>query len=187
MDITYTILAKGDVDDLVRLLPIIIIAAFVAIGSVVKKWQERVRERERRRETPLTSPKAPARAADQPKPTGAAEAIARAAMRSMGIEVEPPAPPKRRPPQRRPVPPADSDIRCHETIEEHHLEVSELGEDVGTIAAEAKRAPPAAKVVSPAAAAGLSSRERARQAMIYHEIFSAAKALRTGGEMWDRA
>ena len=32
----------------------------------------------------------------------------------------------------------------------------------------------------------LSRRSQARQAMIYHEIFSSPKALRSGKEMWDR-
>ena len=34
-------------------------------------------------------------------------------------------------------------------------------------------------------AVNLSSPERARRAIIFHEIFSAPKALRQGKEMWD--
>jgi hypothetical protein len=164
------------------------------IASAIKKLQERAQQRERQRQVPMTSRKEQTRqtSANQPKPSSAAEAMARAAMRSMGIEVEPPAPPERQPPKRqpsgpRPAPPSDSDIRCHETIEEHHLEASELGEDVGTIDAAARRARQAAKVTGPATAISLSSRETARQAMIYHEIFSSPKALRTDKEMWDQA
>ena len=42
------------------------------------------------------------------------------------------------------------------------------------------------QAVRPVRKINLSSHSQARRAMLYHEIFSAPKALRSGKEMWDR-
>ncbi len=49
----------------------------------------------------------------------------------------------------------------------------------------AEGAPGAKRARGAGARVSLTARDAARQAMIFHEIFSPPKALRTGKEMWD--
>ena len=100
--------------------------------------------------------------------------------------------PARRRPPKAPLQPAGQALQhlevSHDMGHLPELDASLAGKrPAGKRAAATARAPaPApARELPPVGAVGPLDAERARQAIIYHEILSTPKALRQGGEMWD--
>ncbi len=100
-----------------------------------------------------------------------------AALKSMGIE-SPQTPPKAAPAKPKPPPvrrrPEPQAPELGTDIQQHVREYLQMPET-------RRRAPSEARGTT----VRLNARS-ARRAMIYHEIFSPPKALRTGGDMWNR-
>ena len=164
---------------LVQMLPLLLLVAISVIASLAKKKQQQ--NADQQRPPPKREPAQPfQRAQTGPPPRPAAPAADRqtlvtAALKSMGIETpqtrKPPAKPKPPPVQRRPAPQAP-----------------ELGAGIEQHVREHIQMPKTQQAARPEAR-GTTVRfnaRAARLAMIYHEIFSPPKALRTGGDMWDR-
>ena len=172
-----TILADGDgVGELLGFLPIVIIAGLIFLGNLIRrKMEEAEADKQRRKATEgRHTPAAPARSAPrQTLPGSLREVIAQATATTETVREEPaPPPPRRR--RRRPEPEPTPE---------------------SPIAAARAQAPPPVAVASPARTVkqaprtkvDLSTQEKLRQAIIYHEIFGLPKSLRTDGEDWDQA
>ncbi len=187
MTIIANILAEGGDWPYLVMGGIFVIVSMIA--SAFKKKQEERAAEERRRRT-KAPPEKPATPAQQ-------QSLVSAALRSMGIQ--PPEPPAARaapaatPKATGVVPERTSLDTLGNDVDEHvreHLQDSAdaLGSSVGLHVEEHIQGTTqqhAATSRSKSSAVRLTA-ARARQAMIYHEIFSPPKALRNGDEMWDR-
>jgi hypothetical protein len=139
----------------------------------------------------------------------AAEDRETVAQRHPEVAVEPPARPARRlapapaAPQAAAPPTSATPKTREQRLEDRHLqklETAEIGRAMASRRLKGGRAsakrrsgkpddtdgPATQDAVRPVRKVNLSSRSQARRAMLYHEIFSAPKALRSGKEMWDR-
>ncbi len=173
MIVIANILAAGSGIEV--LLPLLTIAAIGIISSMAKKKQQEA-EAQKRRQTGLEGP--PPAPQQRPATEVQRRSLVSAALKSMGIEApQPRAKPVAKP---RPTPPAlnkpapealGSGVKRH--VQEH-MQMPET------------QRRPSAKRGSRKYSVRLTARA-ARRAMIYHEIFSKPKALRTEGEMWDNA
>jgi len=178
MTFTANILAEGGRWELLWLLVVVVISI---VASIVKKKQEQ--KPAQQRPPGRGEPTPPGQAAPpQQRPATEAErqSLVAAAMKSMGIEV-PQRPPARPPakaagPKPPPAPPKRKQSRhSGEGIEEHVQEHLQMSETQRGAPAGARRR--TGLHLTPATA---------RRAMIFHEILSPPKALRTAGEMWDQ-
>ena len=203
----WHILAEGNgLDGLLEFLPWL---AILVIGFIIKmvtsaarqkqareqkkRWEEIDRERaESVRQAQRQAPQPQAESAPQPQqaPPSPAEQIAQALRRAMGIPDQPARAPEVQPAVLQPAraPAAGqarrgrqpSGGRARPGAERPATQLSEPG--VARIVEEAPRPAP----TRPGGISlGLTDADRARRAIIYHEVFSAPKALRTGEEMWD--
>jgi len=135
----------------------------------------------------------------------AAEDRETVAQRHPEVAAEPPARPARRlAPAQAAAPPTSAAPKTREQrLKERHqqeLETAEIGRAMASRRLKGRRASAKRRsgkpgdtdgqttqdAVRPVRKVNLSSRSQARRAMLYHEIFSAPKALRSGKEMWDR-
>jgi len=178
MTFTANILAEGGAWQLVWLLVVVVISI---VASMVKKKQEQ--KAAQQRPPGRGEPTHPGQAAPpQQRPATEAErqSLVAAAMKSMGIEV--PQRPPARPPAKAagsdppPAPPKRKQSKhSGEGIEKHIQKHLRMPEAQRTAPGGARRR--TGVRLTPAAA---------RRAMIFHEILSPPKALRTGGDMWDQ-
>jgi len=174
MAVSVNILAASE--DIVELLTVLALVVLAIGGSALKKYQQRkAAERYADKGEDQAKQQPPREPASRQSQRQAAEKI----LKSMGVELAPVASDesaKRQsqkkktqpPPQRR----AQPDGR---TLEQQRRETS----------TQSKPKPPSERAVTRRRRIKLTS-DSARQAIIYHEIFSPPKSLRTGPEMWDR-
>jgi len=182
-DIPAILAAEGnDIGELVRLIPFVVIALLFWIGNLLKRKIEEARQQERKQEAATRRRSddvgQPPRKADA-RPANVREALQRAAMRSMGVEVEaepeaPPAPP--------PMP---------SELPRHPRRAAERAPNRPSPTPPTPAAPtpqPLRRALAPAAPMApkirvdLKNREALRRAILYHEIFSPPKALRDPDE-----
>ena len=178
------ILAEGDGEGIGPLIGILIMATIGVISAVVKKVKGAAEQREQIRRGP--APKAEPTEESDGRPVNAREAMARAALKSMGIVTEPEAPPP--PPQPKPVrrhrapaAPAPGQTSMGPVVEptvDDHVEEHILA---------GIRKKVAAPVAETKVKVDLSSSDKLRQAIVLHEILAAPKGLRQERELWDNA
>ena len=171
-----TILAAGG-EGLSDFLPFIIIAGLIYLGNFIRrKMEDREAEAQRHKANESRDRSAaPARpAAQQTLPGSLREVIARATAAPKSSPREPDQPP-----------PAPTRKRRRNAPEPQPAQI--IAEEPKSAAQPV--APPIAKKIKPTSRAkvDLSTRDKLRQAMIYHEIFGLPKSLRTDGENWDQA
>ncbi|MHC4986320.1 MAG: hypothetical protein ACYTFO_09220 [Planctomycetota bacterium] len=182
------ILAEGEGDGIGALIAVVVLAVIGLIGKVVTKVKEANARREEIRRGPLPK-KEPAEDPSGELPVNAREAMARAALKSMGIVAEPEAPsppprPKLAPRRRAPVaaaptrtsmepmgPVVESTVDDH--VEEHIL--------------AGIRKKVAEPVEQTKVTVDLSSPNRLREAIVLHEILAAPKSIRKESALWDSA
>ena len=174
MTFTANILAEGGRWELLWLLVVVVISI---VASMIKKKQEQKPAQQRppgRGEPPLPGQAAPPQ--QRPATAGERQARVAAAMKCMGIAIPQRPPAKAARPKPPLAPPKGKQSRpSGEGIEEHVREHLRMPEAQRTVPGGARRR--AGIRLTPSAA---------RRAMIFHEILSPPKALRTGGEMWDQ-
>lgn len=205
----WHMLAEGsDLDKLIQFLPWL---AILVIGFIIKmvtsaarqkqaqeqkkRWDEIDGERaEAQRQQPQRQASQPQTGSSpQPQRTphpSPAEQVIQTLRQAMGIPDQPPGASGPQPAVLQPAgAPAAAQVQRRRrpsrgrTQGEPELQVARLSEPgPARIAEEAPGPGP-----TPPAGIGLdlTDAERARQAIIYHEVFSAPKALRKGTEMWD--
>jgi len=193
----YILAAGGELGGLVYLL---VLVAIGIISAVAKKKQQQ--EADERRSPPRRDTAQRGQRSElgppQQRPATPAErqSLVSAALRSMGIEVPTPpevtAPTRPRPraAPRRQVQRAMGDgVNRH--VEEHidrAVELEASGAEVRQHVQEHMQ--PSMGLGQARAERGRSrvrlTAEQARRAIIYHEIFSPPKALRTEGDLWDQ-
>ena len=181
MDQTMTMLADG-AEDLLGYLPLFVIAGLIFMGNLIRrKMEEREAQTQRKKavEDRSKSSSPPARPANkQTLPGSLREVIAGATTAPKSSPPEPkpapppaePAPRKRR--RRRPEPEPASAVEAAPASEPAPRKVTPA------MARRVKQAPKTQ--------VDLSSRDKLRQAIIYHEIFGLPKSLRSGDESWDK-
>ena len=194
MDLTAIILAEGDSDGGGQFLLLLVMAALIGVGWLKNYFKQKQEEAKQRRPASSADDGRPQgrQSSRQDRPADVREAIARAAMRSMGIEVDepqhaaqaPPPPDKPTParPRRQASGPLGPALEPHRstlepTVDDHVAEHIVAGHKTSTPA--------------PVAAVGLkvnlSSKSTLRQAIVLHEIIGPPKSLRNERELWDRA
>ncbi len=197
----WHILAEGNgLDGLLEFLPWL---AILAIGFIIKmvtsaarqkqareqkkRWEEIDRERAEGMRQPQaeSAPQPP-----QQAPPSPAEQIARTLRQAMGIPDQSAQAPGLQPAVLQPAKaPAAAQVRrgrqpsrgrAEPGAERRATRLSEPG-----LARTAEEAPQPAPTRPVGISLHLTDADRARRAIIYHEVFSAPKALRKGEEMWD--
>jgi len=171
------ILAEGNGGEIFIYLIIVLVAGAISFAKwIMRKLGEA--EDEQHRQASQRRKAANMRRDPQAPPSGpqdhsdAQEAMAAAALRSLGIEVEPPEPP---PPPKR---------QQHKTPQpEPQPQAQAQPPRPRPAPAERKPLPVAAPMKR---LVDLSSRDSVRKAILFHEIFSPPKALRTEQELWDK-
>ena len=177
MTFTANILAEGGAWQLMWLLVVVVISI---VASMVKKKQEQKAAQQRPPER--GEPTHPGQAAppqQRPATESQRQSLMAAALKSMGIEV-----PKKQA-ARSPAKPAPPEPP---PLAQGREEPEQLGAGIAEHVQEHLQMPKAQRRTI---TKGRRTRVRltpaaARRAIIYHEIFSPPKALRTGGEMWDQ-
>lgn len=180
------ILAEG-VKDLTGLLPILVLVGIGLVGSMIRKRKEEAERRERMRQgTEAEPPHRNELAPDQKGlPANAREAMARAALRSMGIVAEPQAPPPPKPKLKR-APRATVRESTPETPLGPAIEPT-VDDHVDEHIIEGLVKPEALVVVAAGMDLDLSSKDKLRQAVVLREILGQPKGLRRESELWDSA
>lgn len=178
MIIIANILAEGG--GITALLPLLIFAAIGIIGSMVKKKQQEAEAQKHQtgREAPPPAPQ------QRPATEVQRRSLVSAALKSMGIEApQPRAKPVVKP---KPTPPALNKLAPAPAEPPPEA----LGSGIKQHVEEHMQMPETQRRSSTSRGRKYSLRltaRAARRAMIYHEIFSKPKALRTESEMWDNA
>ena len=178
------ILAADDVGDTVPFIGVIVVmVVFSVVGSVIKKFKEKNAERERLRSGTETPEETRWDEPEEDLPVNSREAMARAALKSMGFNDEPLAPPVRAKRVRRQPKPAPAPAKAplgppiDPTVDDHVDEHISAG-----LPKAAARTTAPTKV-----AVNLSSREKLRQAVVLREILGQPKGLRRESALWDSA
>lgn len=174
IDVSQIPLAAKDFDG----IEVLVILAFVVI-SIISGLIQKANKAKKQREEQAKAPQRPRQAKPSPRPSAGAEGLqvlqAQAGVQTVP-QIRPPRQQQARPPagrgtRRRGLKPKKTSIESRRTGSAHvgrldHVEKAEVA-------------------AGPAVQIDLSAREAARQAIIFHEIFSAPKALRQGAEMWE--
>ena len=202
MDLMAIILAEGDGNGGGggQFILLLVMAALIGMGWL-KNYFKQKQEQEAKQRRPASGapddrPQARPQSGQQGRPTDVREAIARAAMRSMGIEVDEPqrAAPAPPPPDK-PTPAPPRRARASQVsqplgpaLEPHHSTLEPTVDDhvdEHIVAGHEKSTP--ARVAAVGFKADLSSRSKLRQAIVLHEIIGPPKSLRNEQELWDQA
>ena len=174
MTIDATILAEGSGGEGFIYLIVVLVAGAIAFAKwIMRKLGEAEDEKQRqesdhRKAAGMRRDQLAQQREQQTQPD-AREAMANAALRSMGIDVEEPEPPQPPPPPRR-----------QQRQEPERMPLPQAKQSTP----KAKPAPKPLPVAPPMKRlVDLSDRDSVRKAMIYHEIFSPPKALRDEQEL----
>ena len=186
IDALGTLLAAGDGGDVIEILVLVAFVIISIVGGLIQKAGKAKKEKEeqdaarqRRRERREAQQQTQQGRTAPPQAAGRTQTLQPRQRQAMQLQPLPQVPPKPRPKAKAKTIRKKSLVGskpAKTSVEDRHVGSAHVGR-LGHV--EAKHAGDQGLHVD------LSARTAARQAMIYHEIFSPPKALRDDKQMWD--